>query len=94
MILNETKIVETSTKSQFVLIRKCFIILLVLVLLSIFIGSINFANNFDFRPIQIIESIKLSFYSEHERIVQKNQNKSRKTKEKPFGPWPSLPSAV
>ncbi len=25
---------------------------------------------------------------------QKNQNKSRKTKEKPFGPWPSLPSAV
>ena len=75
MILNETKIVETSTKSQFVLIRKCFIILLVLVLLSVFIGSINFANNFDFRPIQIIESIKLSFYSEHERIVQKNQNK-------------------
>ena len=26
--------------------------------------------------------------------AQKNQNKSRKTKEKPFGPWPSLPSAV
>jgi hypothetical protein len=28
------------------------------------------------------------------KINQIDQNKSRKTKEKPFGPWPSLPSAV
>jgi hypothetical protein len=35
-----------------------------------------------------------SMLAPSQQKVQENQNKSRKTKEKPFGPWPSLPSAV